>query len=221
MADHCYTFVGTSFKLFVLCILIWFIYQGIDRYIQDEDVSLISFKTFHDGSDYLYPTTTMCFYNPFLQEELKKYGSGINITSYSQYLQGKFLDERMKYVPYDNVTISMEDQLLSISGKLENSSFIWLFDHENKHQLHHSAKHPPYYTSFKSGLSKCFSFDIPYIPNTVIWSLFITIKTGVFPKGTRARNIYFDGTDATEGGFTTSFHYPKQLLRGFFNMKYQ
>ena len=134
MADHCYKTVDISFKIFLICMLSLAIYEGIERYTQDEDVSLISFKTFHDDNDNLYPTTTMCFYNPFVESKLKNYGPGINITSYSQYLQGKLLDDRMKHIPYDNVTVSMEDYLLEISGKLENGSFIWIYDNteENK-----------------------------------------------------------------------------------------
>ena len=189
--------------------------------MSDEDVSVISFKTFHEEADNLYPTITMCFYNPFLQNELVKYGPGINITSYSQYLQGKIWDRQMQNIPYDNVTISMENFLQKISGRLENGSILWLYDHENKHSLNHLARNPPYYTSFKSGVTKCFSFDIPYIDDTVIWNLFIQVNTSIFPNSSRSPWISFDGTRATGGGFKVSFHYPKQRFRSSFNMKYQ
>ena len=107
--SHCFTFVNTLFKLFVFSILALFIYDNVDQFVKDEDVSLISFKTFHNESDNLYPTTTLCFYNPYLQNELEKYGPGINITSYSQFLQGRVSDDRMKYIPYDNVTVQMQN----------------------------------------------------------------------------------------------------------------
>ena len=222
MAEHFYTFVNTLFKVFVFGILIWLVHEGIDRFTKDEDVSLISFKTFHEGKDNRYPTTTMCFYNPFVANTMKKYSPFINTTSYSQYLQGKLkFDEKMNKIPYDDVTISMKDYLLSISGKLENGSFIRLFDHHNKHPLHHSGKTAPYYTSFKSGLTKCFSFDIPYIENTSIWSIFVKINTSIFPNGERFRWIDYDGIDSSQGGFKVSFHYPNQRFRSNFNMKYQ
>lgn len=221
MANHCFICVNTLFKLFIFSLLILAIYDGCERFINDEDVSLIGFKTFHEDADDLYPTITMCFYNPFLQNELIKYGPGINITSYSQYLQGKIWDERMQNIPYDNVTISMENYLQRISGRLENGSYFWLYDHENRHQLNPLARNPPYYTSFKSGVAKCFSFDIPYINDTVIWNVFIQVKTSIFPNGSRSRKISFDGTSATGGGFKVSFHYPQQRFRSSFNMKYQ
>ena len=219
--SHCFTFFNTLFKLFVFFILGLFIYGTIDQFVKDEDVSLISFRTFHQEEDNLYPTTTLCFYNPFLQTQLEKYGPGINITSYSQFLQGRISDERMKYIPYDNVTVQMPDYLVAMSGKLENGSYFWLHDATSKHQLSYLARDPPYYTSFRSGLNKCFSFELPYIPNTVVWSLFVTVKTNIFPGGYRFQTLAFDGSDPTKGGLKVSFHYPRQTFRSNFNMKYQ
>ena len=220
VSDTCVLCNNVLFRVAVFFFLLLLVRDGYKRFKKNDDVSLISFKTFHDGKKDLYPTITMCFYNPFLELELEKYGSGINITSYSKYLQGHNFDNRMKNIFYDNVTVSLEYYLLAISGKLENKSYFWLYDHENKHKLSHLANNPPYYISFRSGLAKCFSFDIPFIDDTVIWSLFIKIKASIFPNGVRPRKIYFDGTDATEGGFTVSFHYPRQRYRSNFNNKY-
>ena len=216
-----FTFVDVFFKLFVFSVLSAFIYCCIDSYLKDEDVSVISFKTFHQSDDNLYPTTTLCFYNPFLQNKLEQYGPGINVTSYSQYLQGKIHDDEMKHIPYDNVTIPMQDYLLRMSGKFENGSYFWLHSALNKSQLHYLSRDPPYYTSFRSGLNKCFSFELPYLPNTVVWSLYITIKMNIFPNGNRFHKITFDGSDPTKGGFKVAFHYPRQRFRSSFSQKYQ
>ena len=84
----------------------------ISVYILNEDVSRVDFHLFHSHFQDQYPTTTLCFYNPFLENELKKYGDGINTTTYSQFLQGKFADDRMRDIDYDNVTVSLNDFLL-------------------------------------------------------------------------------------------------------------
>ena len=221
MADNCYHAVNISYKVLIFCILIAAIQRGIRRFIKDEDVSLIKFKFFHEEEEYLYPTTTMCFYNPFIESSLESYGPGINVTSYSQYLQGKLQDERMTHIPYDNVTVSMDDYLLEISGKLENRSIIRIYDKTGENEVRSSAADQPYYINFRSGLTKCFSFDIPYIHRTVVWSWFIKIRTSILPQGKRFRYINFDGTDANEGGFKILFHYPHQIFRNNFNTKYQ
>ena len=220
-SDHCYHIVNISYKLSVICVLVMLIQSAIKNFIQDEDVSLISFKTFHDEPDHLYPTTTMCFYNPFIENELKKYGPGINTTSYSQYLQGKLSDERMKHISYDNVTVSMNDYLMSISGKFENGSYIWIYRKNAANGLESTSSNPPYYTNLRTGLTKCFSFDIPFIHQTVIWSWYIKIKTSIHPQGKRFQKIGFNGNDESEGGLKISFHYPNQRFRSNFNMKYQ
>ena len=222
MTKHCLLCITISFKLFCFTVLALLIYNCFRQFRKDEDVSLIKFRTFHQGRNNLYPSTTMCFYNPFLQSKLWNYAPrDINITSYSQFLQGKIWDERMLAIPYDNVTISIEDYLLQVSGKLENGTFFWLYDHEKKHSLHYAAINPPYYTSFRNGIEKCFSFDMPYLKDTVVWSLFLRVKTDIFPNGVRYPYLAFDGTDASKGGFKISFHYPKQRFRSLFSLKYQ
>ena len=177
MADQFFHCINILFKIAVLGFLFLEIVEVLDRFIKNDDVSLISFKTFHEEQDNLYPTMTMCFYNPFIQGELEKYGPGINTTSYSQYLQGNVWTDQMQNVLYDNVTISMEDFLQGISGKLENGSYVWLYHSENRYPLYQLDNKPPYFVSYKNGLSKCFSFDIPYIADTVFWSLFVQIKS--------------------------------------------
>ena len=132
MVEYCSDIFEVSFKVLVFCLLVFSIQDGIKKFMLDYDVSLISFKTFHETADDLYPSTSLCFFNPFLAEKLKNYGSGINITSYSQYLQGEIFDEDMKFIPYDNVTVAMEDYLLAISAKLHNGSFFWIYDKTEK-----------------------------------------------------------------------------------------
>ena len=84
------------------------------KYNLDEDVSLVSFVTFNDDENKIYPALTLCFWNPFLNEKLKSYGSNINTTTYSRFIQGTFWDESMARIDYDDVTVSLEDYLTEI-----------------------------------------------------------------------------------------------------------
>ena len=170
MADNCYHALNVSYKVFTFCILIVAIHSAILRFMKDEDVSLIEFKTFHEEEEYLYPSTTMCFYNPFIKSKLESYGPGINVTSYSQYLQGKLQDERMTHIPYDNVTVSMDDSLMEISGKLENGSIIRVYNTADENEVHSSATDPPYYINFRSGVKNAF---------LLIYHIFTALLCGV------------------------------------------
>ena len=214
--------LNSCFHFICICVTISVVCYCFYQYSLDEDVSLIDFKIFHDDGNSLYPTTTLCFYNPFLESELIKYGEGINTTSYSKFLQGELQDERMAAIDYDKVTISLADKLISVSGKMENGTFLWLYDRENKHPafLGPDGKDMTY-TSFKSGLNKCFSFEIPYIEGSLMWSMFITMKLDSFPRSVRADTVRFNGNDPTQGGFKVSFHYPSQRFYSSGAAKYQ
>ena len=213
--DSCFHLICLIVTISVVCYCFY-------QYTLDEDVSLIDFKIFHDNSEGLYPTTTLCFYNPFLEDKLKDLGNRINTTAYSKYLQGYLEDERMTNIDYDKVTLSLGENLLQVSGKMENGTFLWLYDKENRHPTYIDSRgKPKYYTSFRSGLNKCFSFDIPFIEGNLMWSLFIKMKSDSFPRDFRDNEIRFDGSNSTQGGFKVSFHYPFQRFHSSGATKYQ
>ena len=84
----------------------------VHQYTLDEDVARIEFEEFNSGKDKIYPTITMCFPSPLLEHKLEKYGDGINVSSYSNFLVGDFWDNRMANIDYDDVSINIEDYLL-------------------------------------------------------------------------------------------------------------
>ena len=214
--------IHSCYHIICLCITILIVCFCFYKYSLDEDVSLIDFKTFNEDRLSLYHTTSLCFYNPFLAAELAKLGNGINTTSYSKFLQGQLQDERMKMIDYDDVTLSLEDKLIAVSAKMENGTFLWLYDRENQHLPFLGADgRAMTHTSFRSGLKKCFSFEIPYIEGNLMWSIFITMKVHSFPGGVRDEYIRYNGNDPTHGGFKVSFHYPFQRHYSSGATKYQ
>ena len=80
-------------------------FKCLEKFIRNDDVSHIGFVHFNDDEGKPYPSFTICFWNPFLNEVLKTYGSGINTTTYSQFLLGELWDERMTSIDYDDVTV--------------------------------------------------------------------------------------------------------------------
>ena len=188
------------------------------KYDLDKDVSLVGFVKFNDGENNIYPALTICFYNPFLNEKLKLYGAGINVTTYSGFLQGKHWDDRMMNINYDDVTVSLEDYLTEIGLQFSNfSTRKWNSD------FHTGRKHkgiPSFYVSDRNGKNKCFSFTIPYVPKTPIVSFFTRIKASIFPNGKRDAYPTFDGSNLNAGGFMAFLHYPGEHFRSYFDKKY-
>ena len=48
----------------------WCIY----KYMKDEDVSLVNYKRYHSDKNSIYPSLTLCFNNPFLNDRLESFG---------------------------------------------------------------------------------------------------------------------------------------------------
>ena len=84
------------------------------QYIKDEDVARIEFAEFNAEEDNTYPTITLCFPTPLIEEKLSSFGEGITVETYSAFLTGQnnSWDERMAKIDYDDVSINIEDYFL-------------------------------------------------------------------------------------------------------------
>ena len=97
-----------QFQIFCHFLTIWITCWCFHKYMKDKDVSHVNYRRFHDDSDSLYPSLTLCFNNPFLDDRLKKNGDGVNITTYVHFLEGTLWDDRMVNIDYDNVTVDLK-----------------------------------------------------------------------------------------------------------------
>ena len=203
-----------------LCILITIILTGwcLYKYILDEDVSLVAFVKFNDDNQKVYPAITFCFWNPFHNEKLKKYGTGINTSTYSSYLQGNHWDDRLLAIDYDDVTVSLEDYMTEMGVQYGNFSVrIW---RDGFRQGQEQTDRPSFYISNRNGGSKCFSFRMPYVQGLPIVSFFVRINADIFPNGKRSMFPNFDGSDISAGGLSMFFHLPGQHFRSYYDKKY-
>ena len=171
-------------------------------FLLNEDVSIVQYQPFHAQKGNIYPSITLCIVNPFLEDELKKYGDGINTTSYSNFLAGEHWDERMLKIRYEGVTVSSKEAI--------PLNWIWL---PNEVYLPNSSQA---YTSFRSSHQKCITFDIPFIDKTQVNVFGIQIQKSIFPRGQIPEKSNYDNWNLDRfGGLETYFHYPKQFLNSF------
>ena len=169
--------------------------QCITHYFNDEDVSVVHFTKFHDSSEALYPSLSICILPPFLEDKFDIYDDGINLTSYVKFLQGDIWDERMLDVNYDNVTVSLSDNLLySYYVTQEEKQFDW---------------QPIHRISFRSSGRKCFTIDAPIANQSLLWYFGIFMNNNIFPEGKRSRT----------NRFFTYLHYPGQRFTAYYTVK--
>ena len=199
---------------FTIALTGWCLY----KYILDEDVSLVAFAKFNDDKQSLYPALTMCFWNPFYNKKLKEFGSGINTSTYSNFIQGNYWDNRMLSIDYDDVTVSLEDYMIEVGVQYGNfTTRIWTdaFIQGRKH-----TDMPSFYVSNRNGGSKCFTFNMPYVEKVPVVAFFMRMTADIFPNGKRSVIPNFDGSDINKGGFSVFFHLPGEHFRSYFDKKY-
>ena len=182
----------------------WCIY----KYMKDDDVSLVNYKQYHTTTDSIYPSLTLCFNNPFLNEKLEQYGTGINTTTYSNFLKGLHWDNRMSRIDYDEVTLDISQYLEEAKIVLANGSV-----YRQEETLMH-------YVVIRSSSLKCFSFDTPFLPDVGVEYLVVVVKNSIFPQGYRPLHHDFNPNTGKGGGFEVRFNYPRQVFRSYFTAKW-
>jgi hypothetical protein len=182
----------------------WCIY----KYMKDEDVSLVSYKRYNSDENSIYPSLTLCFNNPFINEKLKGVGNGINTTTYVKFLKGLYWDKRMVRIDYDNVTLDIERYIEEAKIVLSNGS---VYNDKGKVR---------YYVVMRSSSLKCFSFDPQLLPDVGIEYLVVVLKNSIFPNGYRPTHHTFDANSGKGGGFEVRFNYPRQVFRSDFTAKW-
>ena len=188
------------------------------KYYLDEDVSQVTYQDFHKTKEGIYPSVTLCFSTIFFEENLKIYGDGINVSTYTDYLFGNYWDARMSEVDYDNVTIDIKDYFLGTMiytpdwRHLYGDKF-FQYDARKKNTFEGKVNEldksmntqwkPNVYVSYRGPDRKCMSVDIPYVPDEKVWTFGILFGSDIFPNGTRPD--FYD--------FGIKLHYPRQFLR--------
>ena len=167
------------------------------RYLANEDLTLVQVSKYHSNEDSMYPSHTICIINPFLDDRFDIFNDDwINKFTYVKFLSGEFWDDSMLDIDYDNVTVSLVDNLLESSYITINNEF-YLWD-------------PVYYTSFRSSYRKCFTVEAPRVSNDLLTYFGNVISNNIFPNGGR------DGDNSV----IVYLHYPGTRFKSFYTLKW-
>ena len=196
-----------------LCFLIAFglACRCLLKFLENDNLSSVNYKKFHKNEYHIYPSMSWCIINPFLDHKLKKYGQGVNITSYSDFLQGLYWDERMLAINFDSVTPSLADNLLGIWMGFHDKT-LYTYDHASNISSP-TGWIPVFHISFRSAIRKCFTFDIPFMKNKQLHGFGLRVRNSFFPRGVRP-------TALDKDKFSVYFHYPGQRFTSLYTIKY-
>ena len=189
----------------------------------NEDVAQIQYKKFHEDSEAIYPSITLCFQHPFISKPQRQLAI-LARDDYRYLIDGMLpgtenLDDLIDE-DYDGITFELEDILnrvrlellshdpgtsLGASYSISNDSLIadvidWKGDDNTKKNLDKFLS----YVSSRSSESKCFTFDVPFVQGMNIDFIQFDVNGTVFPNG-EIKTQYFD----------ISFGYPNQFMESF------
>ena len=175
-------------------------------YRLDLDLSLVSRKNFGDSENFITPSMSLCFYDPFLKHKFSEEKLGMNVShiEYKNFLFARKWDRRLLKIDFENVTTKIDDYLLGYSVLWKNTSY----SKYNTAFLPNLLKkpYPSYIGPFGKRIVKCYAVNIPINATLIV----LNIKNGVFPGRVRPKLW----------GFGVSFHYPNQFHTSLDNMRY-
>ena len=198
---------------------IFLVMRCIHEYRLDKDISQVEYRSFHSMDGFIYPSFSICFHQPFLEDKIDHLGGKeFGWIHYLSFLAGDYWDEALLKIDCDDVTADLAKHFLEIAVELEKDQQLFWKISDNSFQLtkaHRlknttkekiaSIKPPKFYVSYRSFWKKCFAIDMPFIKNEPIVSFRVEINGSIFKHGIRPN----------KNEFSVAFHYPNQNLNSF------
>ena len=188
--------------------------RAIYHYALDDDLTFTSYREFHSGEKYIYPSISLCFGNVIDEVKLNKFGA--NSSAYMDFLKGRNISQDLSSIPYEKVTLDPMDYLLGIelyqqlaNRRINKNQYYW-YDYSKNRSALGSEKLQLYIDQFNEYLGtiyKCMILDIPYIENEHLNRVLLVMKKSIFQNSKRPSFVSKDSI------FMVSLAYPNQRIR--------
>ena len=176
-------------------------------YLNNEDVTVVGFKKFHNNEIDVYPDISLCFTVALLEDKLRRYEDvNINSYTYALFLGGYLWNQDMLHINYDNVSFDFKDYVISygiMNNKWDDTTY---YDINSKNNNH--AQLPNVRELSVFGM-RCITMNIPYKKNEVLLKSHIKLKSSILPGGIRPPML---GDPISTKSLIFALHYPKQSL---------
>ena len=236
------------FHFVCLCVTIALIGRCIEKSLRDEDDTLVQYRKFNTDEGTIYPSISFCIAHPYhLPYGVKMWHkfSDKNMSTmtneeakalrldYLDFLRGKFDNERMHEVDYDEMSTNLGQHLQSFRIELQSNEHIIYeivngsfeikeaFKEEevgkkefNQTMLSSSEieaiEKPNLYISKRETHEKCYTFNTPFIPRKQVNRLTLHFKKSL---------LLGVGNRPDKKQFAVSYHYPHQTMKSISTLK--
>ena len=193
----------------ILCVVAagFMVGYWIYKYHNNEDMTLIEYKSFTLSDDTLYPEFTLCVWDPFMDAKFN-YTNRVTKESYLQYLNGSIsVNDSLTNVRFDSVTVNLFEYLnhvdigmkvgdKDISHRCTNTTVCSFINFRNN------------FNGFAIlGFLKCFGFEINRRYSSNISYVSMRFKNTLPDVLKQVGKVY------------AMFNYPNQLLRKVWDPK--
>ena len=197
------------FRIVCIILTMLFLIEGLWLFISNESTSLVEFKSLGKRPEIdIYPSISLCPNQLGMIKESKLIEDNItdNAANYKNFLFGKFWDERMESIDYDDYTIDLQDYLTKIEAEeraaKKQKLYEWTRNNTRIDEKDFGKEKSPLYISYRSDKDKCFTVDVD--KDIVKRTESETIRTVIF----QFSNFVID-----KAGLNIFIHYPRQIFR--------
>jgi hypothetical protein len=185
------------------------LYWMLEFAINDEDLSIVDYKTFFQEKNIMLPEVSLCIENPFIEEKLEQINSTITVSKYLQFLKGEIFDEQMRDIDYDNVTVNLSDYFLHSTVTWNNGSIL---TYTSGNDTVNKGTYTTYNGFLHNKFVKCFAskLDNQEYKGTFNWFQILYMQNDFLNR--------FTGSPGK--GLIVVLHYPNQFLVSTNNVKF-
>ena len=162
--------------MFTISIVLFWIY----KYSLNLDLCRVDFKNYHSSKLDVFPLLSLCFKEPFLEDKLLEYNT--SVVSYMDYLQGKNSTVELERVPYDEVTMNMDQYAIGFYIQRTNGSY-----HYSKRKNGQTLMNISYDGYWFDDFYRCFALNIPQ--EKTLQGFGVQMKSDIFENGISTYNI--------------------------------
>ena len=154
-ATTIYTKLLDLFRLTCVLTTLSMVLFWIHKYNLNLDLCRVDFRYYHQSEQDVFPFVSLCFMNPFSRDRLMNYDT--NVSSYISYLEGKSINKGLQGIPYNNVTMDLDQYVKKLYVQHTNGTYYYRKRKEGEKLLVNS-----YDGFWFDWLYKCYAVNVPH-----------------------------------------------------------
>ena len=192
--EYCFKFTCVIVTIFLV------VWCGVCSYLENEDMTLISFESFYTIPELVYPSASVCFTAPYDADKLNSIYDITSISEYSDFLGGESnsWNKSMLNVNFQDVSLNPLEYILGYKATYRNMT--------ETIQTLNNLDQPR--TRLMMPNMVCYGIDIEMTKEIV--AIGIIIKTSIFPN--MIRPSHADDLTPMGRGISVILHYSNQIL---------